>query len=157
MSDRLTSEFVKANLIPFVRECFDQTSGIFLDKDTALLNSISKLTARQASRSTVEGGSTIAGHVEHIRFYLRVINDYIDHKDIGKVDWRESWLCREVNEGQWQSLRENLAGNYRSLLAKSEAMSDLADENRFGGLVAIIAHTAFHLGAIRQMMLIVAK
>lgn len=157
MSGHLATEFVKAQLIPIFEECFNQTSGIFLDKDTSLLRTLSMLTAEQVSRSIVPGGTCIAGHLEHVRFYLCVMNDYMDGKALGKLDWSQSWLCKGVNDVQWQVLRENLTKDYQALLAKINSYQDLSDDKRLGGIVAVIVHTAFHLGAIRQLMLVVTK
>ncbi len=154
---QLTSEFVKVNVIPVLRECFDQTSGIFLDKNTSLLQSISSLSAEQASRNIIPDGSSIAAHVSHIRFYLKVLNDYIDHKELGKIDWKECWKHREIDDIHWDKLRVDLASDYRAFLSKVETMTDFGDEKRLGGILAIIAHSAFHLGAIRQMVLVVTK
>ncbi len=157
MPAHLTTEFVKAQLIPVFEECFNQTSGIFLDKDTSLINTISTLSAEQVSRSIVQGGTCIAGHLEHVRFYLRVMNDYMDGKVLGKLDWSQSWLCKGVNEEQWHTLKENLSADYQALLAKFKSYQDLSDEKHLGGIIAVTVHTAFHLGAIRQMMLVVTK
>ena len=157
MSADLTTEFVKGQLIPLIKESFDEAQGAFLDKNTSLTQTLANISAAQASRSIVPGGTCIAGHVEHIRFYLKVMNDYMDGKNLEKLDWSQSWLCKGVTESEWKVLNENITLDYQQLLERLNSFTDLSDERKFGGIASIIAHTAFHLGAIRQMLLVVRK
>lgn len=152
----ITNEQLTKPLFALLTETFDKTAGAYLDRDTSLLNTLDTLNAAQASKPTIPGGTTIAGHVFHVRFYLRAINDYMEGKWYENLDWKESWTLSTVTDAEWEELRRNMRGDYAALMKRLGEIGDWSDEKRLGGAMAIIAHTAFHLGAIRQMTKLVA-
>jgi hypothetical protein len=151
-----TDQIFKDNLIALLDEAFVEVRGIFLDRNTSFLETLRPITAEQASKASINGGASIAGHVEHVRFYIRVLNDYIDNREIGKIDWGQSWLCKSVSDSQWQELMSALNADYLILRTKVAAINDWNDDKKLGGALAIVVHTAYHLGAIRQMIKIVS-
>jgi hypothetical protein len=88
-----------------------------------------------------------------MRFYLTILNDYMDGKLHEKVDWKRSWLLKSVTENEWDTLRQGLRDDYEVLKTHLHGFTDWNDERRIGGAIAIVAHTAFHLGAVRQIAL----
>lgn len=125
----------------------------FLDKGTGLFQTLDKISAEAASTATRTGGSTIAAHTEHIRFYVAVhYKLMLGARD--KIDWDESWRIKTVNAIEWDSLRLDLRKAYSTVNEHLRALEKWS-EDEISLAMAIIAHTAFHLGAIRQLLLAV--
>jgi hypothetical protein len=148
----ITTSLFTGNLRALLTETFENVQGIYLDRATSLTETLAALNAEQASRPLVAGGATIAGHVEHIRFYIRVLKHYIDGVNADKIDWKQSWLCHAVTPSEWDAIRIGLAADYHALLAHLDTIENWDAERPLGGALAIVVHTAYHLGAIRQMM-----
>jgi hypothetical protein len=67
------------------------------------------------------------------------------------ADWEASWKRGTVNAEQWRTLRDNLrreAAAWRKAVAARDEWDDVAA----AGAIASAAHTAYHLGAIRQIL-----
>jgi hypothetical protein len=157
MADHPSSHDVVESISYLFEETFENhpTPGnAFLDAGTGFLATLHDITAEQASRRLVHGGTTIAGHVEHTLFYLRVAQEFWDGRT-EKVDWRESWLVTEVSPEEWDDLRHRLELEYRKVADRIRA-NDLWDSDRIGGAFGLMAHCAYHLGAVRQMMKLAA-
>ena len=157
MPSNISGELFKSNIDALLDETFRDVKGIYLDRGTSLTETLSAVSAEEASRPTVEGGTTVAGHVDHIRFYLRVLKDYMDSKPTGNIDWSQSWLRKGVTKGEWEILRRQIGEDFQNLHSRLAKFTDWNDDKRLGGALAIIAHTAFHLGAIRQILRVVMK
>jgi len=154
MNETIRQDLFKSNVEALIGEAFGDVKGIFLDRGTSLLETVAPISAAEASRPTVESGSTIAGHVAHVRFYLRVNKGYMEDAVQEKIDWRDSWRVHEVSDTEWEDLKRGLAddcADFQRYVASITEWNDL----RVGGAMAAAAHTAFHLGAIRQMLLVI--
>ena len=128
-----------------------KTGGFYLDADTSLFATIDKLSGEQASTSVGENEATIASHLEHIRFYLTVLKEFISQNETDVVDWKQSWLVNTVDESEWEELKKAVGNDYRDLketLKKFESWN----EKKIAGAMAIVTHSAYHLGAIRQII-----
>jgi hypothetical protein len=67
------------------------------------------------------------------------------------VDFKQSWNIKTVSEDEWESLRENLAKVYRKLEETFRRNDEWTLDN-ITVAMGIVAHSAYHLGAIRQML-----
>ncbi len=144
-------------LFSLLAETFKKVDGIYLDGGTSLLESLSGLGAADASRPITSTGTSIVGQVRHVRFYLRILSEYIDGQRQDEVDWDGSWRPPTASESEWPELCSGLAEDYRELQARFERVSDWNDERRLGGALAIVIHTAYHLGAIRQILRVIKQ
>lgn len=144
-------------LYALLEETFEKVDGIYLDGGASLLDSFSGLSADEASRPIVPGGTSIVGQVRHVRFYLRILSDYMNGQRHDKIDWKGSWQPSTADEGEWAELRSGLAEDYQELRDRFEHVTDWNDERRLGGALAIVAHTAYHLGAIRQIARVIQR
>lgn len=151
------TDLLKKQILTLLEEAFEKVHGIYLDGGTSLLETLATVSAEEASKPAVVGGTTIAGHAAHIKFYLNVTADYVDGKELGKLDWKQSWLVSSVTSAEWDTLRKELKKIYAALLTRFKGFRNWNDEKRLGGAMGIIAHTAFHIGAIRQIMRAVKK
>jgi uncharacterized damage-inducible protein DinB len=127
------------------------TGGYMLNKgDVGLLRALDRLSAEQASR-IVSGGSSIAAHVDHVTYYLRLMNRWAMGENPWKsADWAASWRRPTVTTETWDTLRHELANQAQTWIAVLKEPREVT-EAEFAGMVSSIAHTAYHLGAIRQM------
>jgi len=151
-------ETFKAAYFDLLDETFEHVHGIYLDKGTSLLETLSGVSAEVASRAVSKNGTTIAAHVKHVEFYLTVLEQALSGKDPGKVDWNEIWrTTRGVSESEWQALVGKLKETYRRLLGKLKSIETWDEEHEIWDPLAIVTHTAYHLGAIRQALRVVGE
>ena len=143
-------EFLK-DILVILRETFegspDGQPSAYLDRGIGIFPTIEKLTADEASSDV--HGTTIAGQIEHAKFYLDRTVEFIKGRT-ETVNWDQSWLIEDVNEVEWDALRSAVRKSYDDVL-KCFAEVEIWDQDNIGVAVAIIAHTAYHLGAIRQI------
>ncbi|MBI5867209.1 MAG: DinB family protein [candidate division Zixibacteria bacterium] len=156
MSDKITNEQFTKQILASVREAFEKPDGVFLDRGTSLFETLAGISCEQASRPLLDGGTTIAGHVFHTCFYLQVTIDYLEDRLNRKIDWKDSWIISTRNNSEWSELRGQLEREYATVIAYLSGVTDWTDLRILGAL-GILAHTAYHLGAIRQMATLVAR
>ena len=145
--------FIK-NLLALLKETFEgsppQQASAYLDRGVGVLNTVEKLSAADASRSISDASATIAAHTEHLRFYLLALLEFMNGRT-EKVNWDESWLVKTVDETDWKLLQENVRRDYEIVIETVRQIEDWDDE-KVGDAMAIVVHTAYHLGAIRQII-----
>jgi hypothetical protein len=139
-------------LFGLLTETFEQVHGIFLDKGTSLFETLDGITAEQASRATSDHCATLAAQVNHVRFYIDVLEEYMLEARTEQADWDSSWQVGAVTVEEWEGLKTALHDSYTRVRATMEGFDSWDNDNRVGGAVAIIVHTAHHLGEIRQML-----
>ncbi len=144
------TDFTQALSILF-RETFEgmltPEELVYLDRDAGIFMTLGKIDAAQAS--TEINSSTIAAHSEHARFYLELLDNYLN-EDLRIIDFKQSWRIKTVGEDEWDALRENMSKIYRKVgetFGKNEEWA----LDTITVAMGIVAHTAYHLGAIRQM------
>jgi hypothetical protein len=143
-------------LLATLREGFEgpgeQKFAYFLDKapDAGLRNTFAGLTAEEASRNV--GGNSVAAHAHHLLFSFDAFGGFIagDHR---KRDWNESWKVSTVDPESWSKLQSDLEAGYAEL---TRAIRENAAKNEpaAGGSVGAVAHLAYHIGAIRQKVVL---
>jgi hypothetical protein len=137
-------------------ELIDGPSGhagafILNSGDVGLLKSLDRLTADDASRS-VNDGATIAAHAQHVRYGLSLMNRWATDggNPFADAKWDEAWRTSKVDAAAWEEIRHELRNEtHRWLEALSTPRE--ASEVELSGMIASVAHLAYHLGAIRQI------
>jgi len=119
--------------------------------DIGLLRSLDTLSAADASRSTNDG-ATIAAHVQHERYGLSLMNRWATQggNPFDDATWDLAWKIREVDAATWDEIRNGFASEARRWLEVLRTPREVS-ETELNGMVASIAHFAYHLGAIRQI------
>ena len=119
--------------------------------DAGLLRSLDKLTAAAASRSA-NGGATIAAHAQHVRYGLSLMNRWAAEggNPFADAKWDEAWKTSAVDDAAWTEIRAGLRDETHRWLKALGGVRDVADVE-FTGMIASVAHLAYHLGAIRQI------
>lgn len=122
------------------------------------LGSVEQLTAQEASTLPYVGGDTIAAHCNHVAYYLALANRTFQGEDaFAEADWSESWEIQTVNETAWHYLREQLAVELDRALGMLGRGVDLSRPELLKGTMALLAHGAWHLGAVKQLIPVVKE
>ena len=156
-----TNTIPKANFVESIayllRETFegspDGQPSAYLDRGVGIFNTLDGLTAEDASRDASD--MTVAAQTEHAKFYLDRLCEFIKGRT-ERVNWDDSWLIETVNEPEWDALRTTVRKSYEGTL-KCLANVESWNERQIGMAIGLVAHTAYHLGAIRQIAKSVKK
>ena len=148
----MATECFTNELYDLLDETFTQVQGIYLDRGASFFETLETISAQEASRPVSATCASIAAQVEHVRFYLQVLGDVIRKKPVGKIDWEESWQLKQVTPEEWDALKQRLRETHRDLLATMKNLEVWEGEDDIGASLAILAHTAYHLGEIRQAL-----
>ncbi|MCE5255723.1 MAG: hypothetical protein LLF89_02625 [Spirochaetaceae bacterium] len=125
-----------------------------LDRDpqAGIAGTLKQLSAAQASQHIVPEESSIAGHANHILFSITLLNRRAAGENpFAGADWQGAWKVQTVDEEQWQDLQRDLMQQAHAWM-KSINVSREWDDDDLTGAIATMAHLAYHLGAIRNML-----
>ena len=118
--------------------------------DRGLLRSLERVSAAEASALT-RTGSSVAAHVAHVAYGLSLMNRWSQGENpFATADWKASWKKTTVTESEWESLRIQLrdqAARWLTVLRTPREVQPV----ELSGMIASIAHLAYHVGAIRQI------
>ena len=108
-------EFLNS-LFALLDETFENHHGIFLDENTSLFQTLETVSAEEASIPVGGKCASLAAQVEHVNFYLEVLERYIFHNDTSRVDWGEIWRTVEkVTPEEWKASKAKLESSYRRI------------------------------------------
>ena len=137
-------------LLALLEEAFEKPRGMFLDAGTSLFETLGGVSAAEASRSISEGRPTIAAQVEHVRFYLDTLLRFMRGEKMGTIDWKEIWrTVHAVSPAEWDATKARARASYDRVTSYIRSLESWDGENQIGGAIAIVVHTAYHLGQIR--------
>jgi len=119
--------------------------------DPGLLASLERLSAAAASEAHADG-SSIAAHVDHLRYGLSLLNRWGDGNPPPwpDMDWTASWRRNVVSEEGWRSLRDELRHEASRWAVALETKREVSAVEA-GWMSGSVAHLAYHFGAIRQI------
>jgi len=152
-----TDSVFQRALSKMLTEIFDGPPGdeafVINPGDPGLLRQLGTIDAKTASTSPTAGQSTIAAHVDHVQFGLAILNRWAagDPNPWAGADFNASWQHTTVTEDEWRALCGGLrreADNWQKTVAARTSWDDMSAA---AGL-STVAHTAYHLGAIRQIL-----
>jgi hypothetical protein len=138
-------ELVQGSLDPNAR------TFVLNQGDGGLLESLDRLSAAAAS-ATHGGGTSIAAHVDHLRYGLSLLNRWAEgvSPPWPEMDWTANWRRTVVSDSEWRTLRNELrreATRWAEALGTPRDVSDV----EAGWMAGSVVHLAYHLGAIRQI------
>jgi hypothetical protein len=152
MTELIQPETFRSVLLDMLDETFENHHGIYLDKDTSLFRTLETISAQEASIPVGGKCATLAAQVTHVIFYLEVLERYVVQHDSSSVDWGEVWrTVSGVTPAEWDALRAKLDATYRRI-EKIFRENEVWNEDSMGGSLAVVVHTAYHLGEIRQAL-----
>ena len=153
MPTQISSDHFTQALYMLLDETFDNVQGFFLDKGTSMFETLATITAAEASIPVGGKCATLAAQVKHTAFYLDVLERNVRSGNYEKVDWTEIWrTTKGVTPTEWEALKDALRQSYdriKQLIADAPAWPS---EREIGGAIAMVVHTAYHLGEIRQAL-----
>ena len=150
----MTTQDLFASLATLLRELAHgaaPTNGYVLNKgDAGLLASLGRLTAEEAS-AAAHGGATIAAHVAHVTYGLSLMNRWrAGENPFESADWSLAWKIGAVSDAEWARLRGELRKEVDGQLSAFAIPRELT-AIELNGVIAEVAHVAYHMGAIRQI------
>jgi hypothetical protein len=152
-----TDSVFQRALSNMLAEIFDGPPGqeayLLNPGDPGLLRQLDAIDADAASKRPMPGKTTIAAHADHVEFGLSLLNRWAagEENPWAGADWGASWQRTTVTDEQWRTLRGRLrrtAEQWRQVVATRASW----DDRSAAGALASAAHTAYHLGAIRQIL-----
>lgn len=144
-------------LMTLLIEIFDGPPGkeafVLNPGDPGLLRQLDTIDSKTASTRSVPGRTTIAAHVNHVLYGIGLLNRWAagEENPWADADWDASWKAKAVTTEQWRELREKLGSEAAAWKRHVEQRTDW-DHMAASGALASAAHTAYHLGAIRQIL-----
>ena len=119
--------------------------------DAGMLTSLDRLSADDASAS-VHGGASIAAHAQHVRYGLSLMNRWASDggNPFADAKWDEAWKTSRVDDEAWAEIRKGLRDEAHRWL-EVLGMPREVRKVEVSGMIASIAHLAYHLGAVRQI------
>jgi hypothetical protein len=152
MSTIQTDHFVSA-LNALLDEIFVSVQGIFLDRGTSMFETLAEVSAEEASIPVGGRCATLAAQVKHTAFYLDLIIDNARTGEYKPVDWGQIWReTSAVSAEEWATLQDGLRQSYENTKTLMSETPAWGDDRAIGGAMAMIVHTAYHLGEIRQAL-----
>jgi len=152
-----TDSFFQRALSTMLVEIFDGPRGeeayVLNPGDPGLLRQLDTIDARAASERPASGKPPIAAHVDHLQFGLALLNRWAsgESNPWAGADFNASWQRTAVTDDQWRTLRDDLrreAAAWRHVVAERTRW----DDTSAAAALSTAAHTAYHLGAVRQLL-----
>ena len=152
-----TDSVFQRALSNMLTEIFDGPPGqeayLLNPGDPGLLRQLDTIEASAASKRPMPGKTTIATHVDHVHFGLSILSRWAagEANPWAGADWNGSWQRTTVTDDQWRTLRDGLgheAEKWRKVVATRTNWDDMGA----AAALSTAAHTAYHFGAIRQIL-----
>lgn len=144
-----------------IRKLFSETfigigneNGTYFNDSSAnsgICGVLDRIPADIASRVPRPGGKTIVGHTRHMLVYTIHVAKYLRNEK-NKVDWSASFDPQAASIADWDELRGLLRRESDALL---ETIATSQRDGAIASAIGAIAHGAYHLGAIKQILLAV--
>lgn len=157
MAKQISYEHYRQSLFSVLDEAFESVNSMFLDKGTALFETLATIDAEMASKPVADGCSSIVAQVYHANFYVEMMIKLAKGGQPGDVDWDATWKVTSATPEEWDSMRAGLRETYAELkdvLGKDETLDN---EFAVAGSMMILAHTVYHLGEIRRSLCMLGK
>lgn len=140
-------------LLMLLTETFEMVRCFYLDKGTSLFETLAGINAAEASIPVGGKCATLAAQVKHVAFYLDVVEKSVKDPNYPQVDWTEIWNnVNVVDSSEWQTIQDELRRSYASIQDLVKSTPEWPSEREIGGAMALLAHSAYHLGEIRQAL-----
>ena len=145
-------------VVAMLREVLDGPPGDFAfvlnPGDRGLLANLESIGSDVASTRPMPGRTTIAQHAAHVLYGLELLNRWASGEENpwASADWDAAWKTGRLNEDQWRDLVGRLRTAAQQWVDAVDQKASGWDQVSANGAVASAVHTAYHLGAIRQLM-----
>jgi hypothetical protein len=158
MPTQIQTEHFTGAISMLLDETFDNVHGFFLDSGTSMFETLATISAAQASVPVGGTCATLAAQVKHVAFYLDVLEHSVRTQQFERQDWGKIWReTSAVTSDEWEALKLQLRASYDRIKQLVADTAEWPSERHIGGAIAMIVHTAYHLGEIRQALCIVQQ
>lgn len=147
-------DVIRTDALDLLEEVFATHHGYILDRGTSLFETLAGIDAETASLRYSPDCGTLAAQVNHTRFYLDVVLRSMRDGDNTPADWESSWDIGAVTDAEWAAQIEGLRASYDAV-HDFIATRERWDEASVGDALAVVAHSAYHLGEIRQALAVI--
>jgi hypothetical protein len=149
----IDSQHFTAALVTLLDETLDNVHGYFLDRNTSLFETLAGISADEASIPVGGKCATLAAQVKHTAFYLEVVRNSTLDPDYPGADWGEIWhTVSRVTPQEWEEIQTGLRASYKGILDLIKETPAWTNEDQIASMIAVVVHTSYHLGEIRQAM-----
>ncbi len=156
MNGNIASKNFTDNLFTLFDETFETHHGAYLDKGDSLFVTLQTISAERASIPVGGKCASLAAQVAHVTFYLEVLERALLKQPAGKNDWGLIWRSIEqVSAAEWDVIISNLKNTHARVVAEMRAVSDWDNDDVIGAAMAMLVHSAYHLGEIRQALCVI--
>ncbi len=153
VTTQIQAEHFTNALYMLLDEAFDHVQGFFLDKGTSMFETLATISAEEASIPVGNKCATLAAQVKHVAFYLDVTERFVRSGANDPVDWDEIWrTTSQVTPQEWEAIKQGLRESYERIRALIHDVAAWPSEREIGGAMALVVHSAYHLGEIRQAL-----
>jgi hypothetical protein len=120
-----------------------------------LYPTLAQIDAVTASKVPVPGRSSIAAHCEHLRYTLEIVNAW-SKLEKPQPDWGLAWKTASLDAAAWEALKTAIQGESETLKTLIAASSEW-NPKLLNLLLSNTSHLAYHVGAIRQIWMLVRE
>ena len=153
MASEIKVEHFTSALYLLLDEAFDNVHGLFLDKGTSLFETLATISAEEASVPVGGKCATLAAQVRHVAFYLDLMEQQVRTQQYAPADWGKIWReTKGATPAEWEAYKTALRESYDRLKQLIRDTTEWPSYRHIGGAIAAVAHTAYHLGEIRQAL-----
>jgi hypothetical protein len=126
--------------------------------DSGFVETLRSLSAETASTSPGPGRKPVVSHANHVLYGIELANRALGGEQgvYEGADWKAAWKLEVVSESEWRELVNRLEEQSKLFVEQVDEPREW-DEVTLTGSFSIAAHAAYHLGAIRQMLLEVTR
>lgn len=121
--------------------------------DPGFAETMRSISAQTASTPPAPGRKPIVAHCNHVLYGIELANRALaGESDVYEsANWDIAWQLESVTIGEWQNLIKRFDEQSQLLLDQVNQPREW-NELLLTGCFSIAAHTAYHLGAIRQIL-----
>jgi hypothetical protein len=124
--------------------------------EASVLGSLAGLTVERAFATSDGRQKSIAAHAAHLRYTLDLMLRRLRGEN-PPADWQSSFEVGEPSSSAWKQIQDDLRTAYDGVLAFFDQQRNKPitewQPMQVVGLAAMIGHNAYHLGAIRQLLI----
>jgi uncharacterized damage-inducible protein DinB len=145
------------NVVTWMIALFEELAGVSQRKDAYIVDgpssgwlpTLEELSSAQASWSPGPGRPTVRAQSGHLLYCLEIFLA-AENGQCSEPDWQGSWTVQAADEASWQ---EHLAAVRVVVAQVQAALTAPRDwpEPRLAAALFQVTHTAYHLGALRQV------
>ena len=108
-------DLLRQAVLAVLEETFENAQGIYLDESTSLFETLTMITAQEASVPVSTNCASIAAQVEHVIYFMDMLLQVV-RGEKPDVDWSYIWNnVQAVTEEEWANSQTRLRETYQHI------------------------------------------